>query len=1470
MNARKSVVMKVYYQSSIHYKYYAHYKNEKSGKVKNIEWISNRLTDDINYYSRNEKKQILKKIYKNITLKRNKLKEELLQFYLNDKDIKKIFEEEKISDENSKVLRINKVENNEEVLINKFNSFYDLFHFSIEKVRRKSNVCITWNVPIVGENAKGTYDSNRTLYEKHELVINNLEIIKKYVVFIDKNLTTYENTSASFKLCFCLHKFIIYFFNYSFPFINYFDHNLLMKYTYLYIKLNLLENSIFFYEQKKKKSGQIYFVNISDEDIFYITKNNNNNTLKLLLLLSNQKGHHDLMYLSELYFLYIRKIKIYELVRNISDCLFADTRGASEEREERHTLEKEHIDAAIGRNDYERVVERNGRINDVVSTHYNYFICLYFNLLLLLNRTISNCVLFLPKCNRNLLHLLDCVGLLCEGVFEEDKVSQRKISHLYSFVSNNYVEKYVLKCITKETMHSNSFVGNKTDENRVKKHIYDGNEILFGKIASEQNAVAEVDYHFADYRNVLGGDGMSCTKRLTSCIEMGLPRINNVEINKGSVHINQGGRKNCPFDLQNHFNEGEEIWGENLNRREVQLLKRNLFYEECFLKLYRNTRKSVKFLFENMTHFFILQDCDFILKFLQVIHVTRCMDAYIINVLFYSVWLNAEFLKTYQIKNVLFFLSLFKSNFVIKNVNLQRSIYNSYNKQLIFFLRKKIEIYFENNSLEKSIKSIFLLSDLLSYNKVIKKIFLKKLTLLNFDNISPSLFCQIFFLSNKLRFDASNRIFCELFLKHYKRTIYSLTYLEILDLIKNMEYLINKKKRRIFVVMILHFFRKLQQVSVMSNIDKLPISINNVFKLINIINKFKLYEYCKRDYFRPMYHFLFTTNCDHTDIKKDGMFYVHEASHANPPKCSHYSFIIRNGKTMLLDTNYVYKKERRKDVLLQKKSVINSDMCAIDANVERRKGKENMILEKSAKCVNVSRYIRTKLELLTVGQILDLIFFSINTHKNIFLISELHADLFYRIVRNAYFSRNEISLSFRSMWMSRVFHLNLFESLVDIITNNKKIVDSSIFALDVLLCFCSYKHDKMYEPLIISLFDICFEDMDKILKNIKKQIHFYYCFIFLEVYYPLLFLKVTKKERNILATGETNPTKWECKKEVNAYANIIKNGLSKIDGKKDKYDKVIFRNPVQGRDNIYIKMGGKNEHRLDNHLYSSKNISKKEEDVIPNSTNTMLEMESINTTHTVDILKYIKQLFFLQQKKRAYSYDLVKFYEILEKLNITKIKFNNVPNVFFKNYEMDNLFVLNVFFPVLKFSILFTKEEIDSKSAKKIGNMVKISNCSTPNGFLITGDDAYPSHEENALLENTNEYTNHLNGANHVVDVDESNVGIGSTSRSEQNYVAPNSLFQSDYENGIDILAPKLYMYKNYKINVMVIPVEKVTLFFKTHNLEKQNSIVNESNAIFDEVYHQMLRRKKGDKGGDTNMLTALIVKQLQFIFHLN
>ncbi|KMZ78995.1 hypothetical protein PVIIG_00387 [Plasmodium vivax India VII] len=1384
---RRGFFSRVHYSNCVHYKYKKSrekYNNRGAGK----------LLKNLNYYSRNEKKEILKKIHENIILKKNHLKEELSQFYINDKDVKEIFEREKISDQDDKLAIIKQVESNEEALISKFNNFYDLLHFSLQNLERPGGA--PSNKRTFEVNGMDNYTNSNT-FERHECVTANLDVIKKFLVFIDKNLDAYERTSCWFKTCFCLNKFVIYFFNYSFPFIEFFDSKLLSRYSHLFVKLSLLENSPFVSKQKEKRAEKIYTVNISNEEIFYLVKNNNKNVIRLLLLLSARKSYVDLLDLSQVYMLYVKKTKIREWIENVNSYLVESVMGGRGGRRQMPTFVEEpnyEGEEVLEESHEENFCEEDNRAN-----YHSYFICLYFNLLYLVNKLVSNYVSFLPYMNDNVLPLLDCIGVLCEGILEEDHLSERKIKNLTLLLSSRDVEKYVIK------------------------------EIIEDASLSRPIQVSEYDNGGRDAP--VGGKAE----------EMGFPGEEISYTENGNVSICGGDRRGTN--------------GSTPHVEEDSLLRRSFFLEERLLKLHVEAKLNLKLLFENMTHFFILSDCEGVLKFLQTVYLTRYTNMWSINMLFYSIWLNAELLKMYQVKNVLFFLSLFKSNFILKNIDLGSSIYSWYSKQLIFYLRKRVETYFENNTLESSIKSVFIVSDLLSHNKVIKKILLKKLVLLNFTNIQPSLFCQIFFLLNKLRFDASNKLFCELFLKHYRRVIHSLTCVETLDLIKNAEYLISRKKRKIFVLLILYFFRKFEQSAAVGSCAPPPLNVSYIFKLINIINKFRLFEYCRKDYFLPIYRFIFFPKEGGNGAEEEAAWVSSDNRNGMDGwKRNHYSFLIKNNQTVLLDVGEAERREKGKGLPLLREQKGCKDASVVEPNQEDIKFAGSKL---NGECpIMCTKYLRVKLEVLTTSEILDLIFFSINIRKNVYLIGELHTELFYRILRNANFSKKQVALCFRSIWMSRVFHLNFFEALIDIVTNNIKMVSNSIFALDVLLCLCSYKHKNIYDHLIASLFDVCFDDIDKILKNMKTQVLFYCCVVFLEVYYPLLFLKIIRRGRNVFREKGTNSSgrRHGGRQQNGVPCNVvgdtpvgrgIETRVKRME-RKDTHNGVRNDVPCDAKHDMLKEPFGRGEKEGVQIMTVRKNADICLED-------------SGDVQHTADVLKYMKQVFLLQQKKHAYSYDLIRFCEILHKLKITKIRVNNIPNVFFKNHEIDDLLVLNVFYPALKFCIIFTKGEKASKNLNKMIHVSKIGRQANVHNVNQGAVDVLLTEEKNL-----SEGTFNLQGSFPCNGESVSNPGgvgkdnlLGSPSHNWR-------------ENDVDILAQKLYLLKKHKIITMVIPIEKVDLFFKANLVEEQNAIINESNTIFDKVYQQLLASKKREILSDRNILASLMRKQLQFIFHLS
>lgn len=221
------------------------------------------------------------------------------------------------------------------------------------------------------------------------------------------------------------------------------------------------------------------------------------------------------------------------------------------------------------------------------------------------------------------------------------------------------------------------------------------------------------------------------------------------------------------------------------------------------------------------------------------------------------------------------------------------------------------------------------------------------------------------------------------------------------------------------------------------------------------------------------------------------------------------------------------------------------------------------------------------------------------------------------------------------------------------------------------------------------------------------------------------------------------------------------------------------------------------------------------------------------------ILKKLKEIFFIYQKKYAYKYDLTPFYELLDKLYIRNIKYNSVPIIYFKNYELNNLFVLNIYFPVIKFAILFVKDHKDDirnekKIKKDIMKCIHIKNI----------------EKEHLLQENENINDNKTN----VV-------------RSFNIFYPYNILSNNLYSNDIDILIQRLYLYKYHKIHVMVLSKEKVDLFFKKYTSQKQQNVINESNIVFQNVYKHIIKNNKEDY---TMMLASLMKKQLQYIFSLH
>ncbi|KJP86728.1 hypothetical protein AK88_03640 [Plasmodium fragile] len=1404
---RKGFFSRVHYSNCVHLKY-------KGSKEKYNSKGDGKLLKNVNYYTRNEKKEILRKIHENIILKKNHLKEELSQFYINDKDVKEIFQKEKISDQDDKLAIIKQVEDNEEALINKFNNFYDLLHFSLQNLERQGGASA--NKRRIFKVSDITNCANSNAFEVHEWVTTNLDLIKKFLVFIDKNLDAYEKTSCWFKVCFCLNKFVIYFFNYSFPFIEFFDSKLLFNYCHLFIKLSLLDNSPFVSKQKDKRAENIYTVNISNEEIFDLVRNNNKNAIKLLLLLSAQKRHMDLLDLSDVYMLYVKKTKIREWIENVNSYLVESVMAGRRGLGQMPTFVEEpsYESKEVLYRPYEEMFGDKNNHMDNRKNYHSYFICLYFNMLYLVNKLVCNYISFLPYMNDNILPLLDCIGVLCEGILEENHLSERKIKNLTVLLSSRDVARYVIKDIVAD--------------------------------ASLSRCIQESAHD-------IGGRNMPISGKVE---EMGFPGEVSSYTEYGNMLVCGGGSRGT-----NGFTPPVE---------QDSMLRKSFFHEEPFLTLHANTKRNLKHFFENMTHFFILSDCEGILKFLQTVYLTRYMNMWNTNILFYSIWLNAEFLKMYQVKNVLFFLSLFKSNFILRNMDLGSSIYSWYNKQLMFYLRRMVEIYFENNTLENSIKSVFMLSDLLSHNKVIKKILLKKVVLLNFNNIQPSLFCQIFFLLNKLRFDASNTLFCELLLKHYKRVVPSLTCVETLDLIKNAEYLITRKKRKIFVVLIMYFFRKFEQSKAARSSPPPLLNVSYIFKLINIINKYKLFEYCRKDYFLPIYRFIFFSNEGKSAVGEEAACVSSDnCSSMDTSKCNHYSFLIKNNQTVLLDVGEVARVNEGTGPPLLREHKGRKDAYMVEPNQQdiefagsKLNGQRDLMCTKN---------IRVKLELLTTGEILDLIFFSINIRKSVYLIGELHTELFYRIHRNANFSKKQVALCFRSIWMSRVFHLNFFEALTDIVTNNIKMVSNSIFGLDILLCLCSYKHRKIYDSLIVPLFDICFDDIDKILKNMKTQVLFYCCIVFLEVYYPLLFLKVIRRGRSVFRKKGTTSSGLRQGGGVGLNGNFPK--VEPFEGSQQNGVPCnrLSDTPVEREVETSVKqMEGKHARNgVRNDVPSDVAIDmirdpvgkgEKEGEVIMTlRTKADICLEDSGDPQLIgDVLKYLKQVFLLQQKKHAYSYDLIKFCEILHKLKISKIKINNIPNIFLKNHEIDDLLVLNVFYPALKFCIIFTKGE---KTSNNLNKMIRVSRIGRQSDGHNVNEGAVDVSltEEKHLSEETFNLHRILRcnreGVSNPGGVDKDNL-----------FSTPS---HNCRENDVDILAQKLYLLKNHKIHTMVIPIEKVDLFFKVHLVEEQNAIINESNMIFHKVYEQILASKR-ELLSDRNTIASLMRKQLQFIFHLS
>ncbi|KOB60066.1 hypothetical protein PFHG_01828 [Plasmodium falciparum HB3] len=1455
-------------------------RERKNDKEKNV------LLPNINYYSRKEKKQILQNIHEQIVLKQNIDKEKILELYLNDKDVQKILKEQKIKEPEKKIKRIQEIVNNEENLNKKFNQFYDLFCFDLKNIN-DSNISINKKCNINYEIHDNIYDirhthnncnypfdkcvNNKNVYILNNELINNqmfmsyvktyqyikinLNTIKKFLLFIERNLINYDNTSSSFKYYFSFNQFVVYFFNYSFHFIKHFDKDLFLSYISLYIKLNLFYSHDLFIDIQEKinhdkdkikqdNNGEvqktIYYINILNEEILDIIRNNNKKIIHMLnLLLKERVGYYNILNVLDLYYTYYKKVRINELIKNVHNLYNIDIK--SKYNNNNNNILSDHV-----------CIPNVEHMNYLYS-YYSYMICLYFNYIYLLNNIIKLNSFYLPYCDENLLYLLNCVELLCENIFDKKIIIEEKIKYLVGYINNKDVERYLLKDILYDMGKNNIIDKNSTCENfEIEKK---------GKKNISHNSM---------YKN-----------------------NNN----------NNNNNKNNNDNYYTHIIYSNDNTNQSHYLSHNNILKNNMYgdKDEFLLNLYMNTRNNIKLLFQNMTHFFILQNCDLILKFLNIIYTTKYINIYNINVLFYSLWINRDVMKTYQIKNVLFFFSLYKNNFILNNVDLGNTIYNWYNKRLIYFIRKKIEIYFEHHSLENSIRSIFLLTDILSYNKIIKKILMKKLELLNMQNISPSLFCQIFFLLKKLKCDARNQLGSQLFLKHYKKFIPSLTYSEILYLIENVEYLISRKKRKIFLLLILYCFRKMKENNThLLYQDSIFICMNHIFKLINIINKFKLYQYCKRNYFIPIYEYILSFNEVQRGIKKErcqSNFSYNNKYFNDFYEKNNYTFLINNNDTILID----YHKNDKNKIKIKEQTVDDTN-GTIEKNgdgnidvVNIHGDHKNKMVEHNYNCVikddNISSPINCyeyytnnsdvsyfaasnsglykyniKLELLTCSQIIDMIFFNINTNINIFIIGELYSDLFYRIIRNTPFRKNEISLIFKSMWMSRVYHENLFNSLLEIINNNKKIVQNYLYSLDILLCLCSYKREDMklemknYKELLISLFDICFLNIDHICKNIKRQIYFYYCVLFLEVYYPLLYLRIIKGKGNIFSdiSKEFVSNKMKEKEEILTTFEYQKK-KKKVEEKKKLY--MCMNNELNNNYNMvrynledtkmermiiggYMNNTYNNLEQKDN-LINKKNRKEKENNEIHEENkyddkyNIYNDFRNDGVIYPMCILKKLKEIFFIYQKKYAYKYDLTPFYELLDKLYIRNIKYNSVPIIYFKNYELNNLFVLNIYFPVIKFAILFVKDHKDDirnekKIKKDIMKCIHIKNI----------------EKEHLLQENENINDNKTN----VV-------------RSFNIFYPYNILSNNLYSNDIDILIQRLYLYKYHKIHVMVLSKEKVDLFFKKYTSQKQQNVINESNIVFQNVYKHIIKNNKEDY---TMMLASLMKKQLQYIFSLH
>ncbi|SBT80555.1 conserved protein, unknown function [Plasmodium malariae] len=419
----------------------------------------------------------------------------------------------------------------------------------------------------------------------------------------------------------------------------------------------------------------------------------------------------------------------------------------------------------------------------------------------------------------------------------------------------------------------------------------------------------------------------------------------------------------------------------------------------------------------------------------------------------------------------------------------------------------------------------------------------------------------------------------------------------------------------------------------------------------------------QKDYFYPIYQFIFTANGVQNGLNKERKHHLLSDNNRDISKCTNNpSIVVKNKEILLLDKNEIDREDKRSDVLFSEKN---------ESSISPRTvyGNETFVRKECEGSIKI------KWEVLTINQILDLIYFCINTNRNIYSISELYTDIFYRLIRSTYFSKNQLNLTFRSIWMSRVFHAHFFKALVDIIINNKKIVDSSIFSLDILLCLCSYKHDKIYESLIISMFDICFNDIDKILKNINTQILFYYCFIFLEVYYPLLYLKVMKKRRNSFVKSEIIKGKLQNDETYKNRKFIRKKDNFETNEEKESSSNIIDYNLEQYRIDMNFKMIGKTK-KMSNNLRESNQKNRINADKIVTSRINAIYMEdSVDTATTVDILKYLKHLWFLQQKKHADGYDIIKSRSnsLLKDKEIDKVLFlNNCENSIFSDSDMED------------------------------------------------------------------------------------------------------------------------------------------------------------------------------------------------------